>query len=150
MTIGNETEMNVDFRIDHVAVTVSNLSRSIDFYGKNFGFSCERVIELPDRNGRVALLRRAGFTIEMFELAGALPLPDDRKTPTADLKTIGVKHFALQVDDILAASGFLKRNGVEFISEVTVGVRGLRRFFVKDPDGIGIEVTETAVPPQKA
>ena len=141
--------MNVDFRIDHVAVTVSNLSRSIDFYGKNFGFSCERVIELPDRNGRVALLRRAGFTIEMFEFAGALPLPDDRKTPTADLKTIGVKHFALQVDDILAASDFLKRNGVEFISEVTVGVRGLRRFFVKDPDGIGIEVTESAAPTER-
>ena len=150
MTIGNKTEMNVDFRIDHVGVSVSNLNRSIDFYGKNFGFSCERVIELPDRNGKVALLRRAGFTIEMFEFADALPLPDDRKTPTADLRTIGVKHFALQVDDILAASDFLKRNGVEFISEVTVGVRGLRRFFVKDPDGIGIEVTESAAPPQKA
>ena len=125
-----------------MAVSVSNLTRSVDFYAKNFGFSCEKVIELPNRNGKVALLRRAAFTIEMFEFADVLPLPDDRKTPSTDLKTVGVKHFALKVKDIMGASDFLKRNGVEFLSEVTVGVRGMRRFFVKDPDGIGIEVTE--------
>ncbi len=92
--------------------------------------------------GKVALLRLSGFTIEMFEFAQARPLPEDRRTPTTDLQTIGVKHFALSVTDIAGAAEYLERNGVEFISEVAVGVRGLRRFFVKDPDGIGIEITE--------
>jgi catechol 2,3-dioxygenase-like lactoylglutathione lyase family enzyme len=136
----------VQFGLDHVALTVSDLERSLEFYRRNFGFECRRVLPLRE-TGRVALLRGTGLTIEMFAPAGALPLPEDRRTPTADLQTIGVKHFALQVDDILAASDLLKRNGVEFISEVTVGVRGLRRFFIKDPDGTGIEVTETPVPP---
>ena len=149
MTTHNKPDVNAEFFIDHVGVSVSNLGRSIAFYGRNFGFSCERAIELPDRGMKVALLRGGGFTIEMFEFTDALPLPEDRKTPNTDLKTVGVKHFALSVNDILAASDFLKRNGVEFISEVTVGVRGLRRFFVKDPDGIGIEVTESIAPPVK-
>jgi methylmalonyl-CoA/ethylmalonyl-CoA epimerase len=149
LTTNKMSEINIEFRIDHVGVSVCNLGRSILFYERNLGFSCERVIELPGRNMKVALLRRAGFTIEMFEFIDALPLPEDRKSPNTDLRTVGVKHFALNTNDILAASDFLKRNGVEFISEVTVGVRGLRRFFIKDPDGIGIEVTESAVPPEK-
>ena len=37
--------------------------------------------------------------------AEASPLPDDRKIPEADLRTIGVKHFALRVTDAMAASG---------------------------------------------
>jgi glyoxylase I family protein len=135
------------FFIDHVGVSVSDLDRSIAFY-QNFGFHCERLINLPDR-GRVALLRRAGFAIEMFAFAGALPLPADRRAPTTDLQTVGVKHFALRVDDIMGAAAFLRRRDVEFISDVAVGVRGLRRFFVRDPDGIAIEITEnTPAPPR--
>jgi glyoxylase I family protein len=136
------------FYIDHVGVSVSDLDRSVAFYVQNFGFHCERLIDLPD-HGRVALLRRAGFAIEMFAFAGALPLPPDRRTPTTDLQTVGVKHFALQADDIIGAAAFLRRRGVEFISDVTMGVRGLRRFFVRDPDGVAIEITEnTPAPPR--
>ena len=130
------------FTLDHVGVSVSNLDRSIEFYKKNFGFTVERIIELPQRNLRVALLQKAGFTIEMLQFADALPLPDYRKTMDTDVKTIGVKHFCVRVNDIEAAADLLKRNGVKFDSEVTVGVRGLRRFFVKDPDGILVELSE--------
>jgi methylmalonyl-CoA/ethylmalonyl-CoA epimerase len=118
-----------------------------EFTIDHFGFTCERVIKLPGGSARVALLRTAGLAIEMFEFAGSLPLPGDRKTPEADLRTIGVKHFALSVNDIAAAADVLKKNGVEFISEVTVGVRGMRRCFVRDPDGTGIEITESRPPP---
>jgi catechol 2,3-dioxygenase-like lactoylglutathione lyase family enzyme len=150
MTAHNdESETDGRFSIDHVAVSVSDLSRSIDFYSRNFGFVCERVIELPRGGGRVAVLRGPGFAIEMFEFPDVRPLPDYRKMPDSDLKTMGVKHFALKARDIMGASDFLKRNGVEFISEVTVGARGARRFFVKDPDGVGIEVTEESPVPER-
>jgi catechol 2,3-dioxygenase-like lactoylglutathione lyase family enzyme len=148
-TTGNKPNMDIEFLIDHVAVSVSNLARSIDFYEQNFGFTCQRVFEMSNGIGKVALLKKAAFTVEMFAYSDALPLPDYRKTPDTDLKTLGVKHFALNVDDIFGASNFLKRNGVDFISEVTVGGRGLRRFFIKDPDGIGIEVTESGLAPMK-
>jgi catechol 2,3-dioxygenase-like lactoylglutathione lyase family enzyme len=72
-----------------------------------------------------------------------LPLPVYRQTPDTDLRTRGVKHFALRVNDASGAYDSLKRNGVEVVSDVTVGVRGVKRFFVRDPDGIGIEITES-------
>ena len=141
MTINiNMQEAHIEFTLDHVGISISNLVRSIDFYTKMFGFKCERIIEMP--NYKVALLKNAGLTIEMFQYSNALPLPDDRKTPAKDLRTIGVKHFAFRVNDIIVAANFLKKNGVEFISEPAVGVRGWRRFFVKDPDGIPLELSE--------
>ncbi len=71
-----------EFSLDHVAISISNLERSIDFYTNIFGFSCERIIEMPDGNGRIALLHKKGFTIEMFQMVDVLPLPDDSKVPT--------------------------------------------------------------------
>ena len=68
--------MIIEFRLDHVGISVSDLDRSIAFYGQKFGFVCERTIQMPNR-GRVALLRLGGFTIEMFEFAGARPLRKD-------------------------------------------------------------------------
>ena len=141
----NKPETNINFTLDHVAISVSNLDRSIDFYTKMFGFKCEKIIESSTGNYKVALLQKAGFTIEMFEYSNALPLPDERRTPSKDLQTIGVKHFAIRVNDIFDAADFLKKNGVEFISEPAVGVRGWRRFFVKDPDGIPLELSEGSV-----
>jgi glyoxylase I family protein len=136
-------ELNIEFRLDHVAVSVSNLETSVNFYGRNFGFACERVIEMAQGKGKVAILKNASLAIEMFAYTEAVPLPDYRKDIDSDLKTLGVKHFALNVADISSAAAFLKRNGVEFLSEIAVGLRGSRRFFVKDPDGIAIEITES-------
>lgn len=141
-----KAETNTQFTFDHIGISVSNLDKSIDFYTKIFGFKCQRIIEMPAGNNRVAVLQKEGFTIEMFGYTDALPLPDDRKIPTKDLKTIGVKHVAIRVNDCVAAADFLKKNGVEFISEPAVGVRGWRRFWVKDPDGIPLELTEGPVP----
>jgi catechol 2,3-dioxygenase-like lactoylglutathione lyase family enzyme len=134
----DKSGMQFGFSLDHVAITVSDLEVSMDFYTTLFGFTRERMIEMPGNAGRIALLRKPGFTIEMFQFAGAL-------TPTVplnDLRVIGVRHFALGVKDIRDAAAFLKEHGVEFISEPVTGARGFDRCFIKDPDGIPIELTE--------
>lgn len=46
----SKTDMNSEFTLDHVGISVSNLNRSIDFYGKIFGFTCERVAEMMNTN----------------------------------------------------------------------------------------------------
>ena len=125
-------DTTIEFSIDHVGVSVSNLDKSIEFYTKLFGFICQRTIEMPTGNGKGALLQKPGITIEMFQIDNVLPLPEDRKIPGNDLKTMGVKHFAMRVQDVTGAADFLRKNGVEFISEPVVGVRGFKRFFIKD------------------
>jgi len=138
----NKSEMYVEFSLDHIAISVSNLDVSIDFYTELFGFTCERIIEMPNKAGRIALLKKPDFTIEMFQFTDVLPFPNDINMPLNDLKVIGVKHFALRVKDIWDAATFLKKHGVEFVNDPVIGARGFNRFFVKDPDGIPLELTE--------
>ena len=132
----NKSEAPVQFSIDHTAISVSNLDISMRFYMDILGFTCERIIDIPDNAGRIALLKKSDFTIEMFGFNNAQLFLDN------DLKKIGVKHIALRVRDIWAAAEFLKEQGVEFINEPVKGARGFYRFFVRDPDGIPLEFTE--------
>jgi catechol 2,3-dioxygenase-like lactoylglutathione lyase family enzyme len=132
----------VDFSIDHTAISVSNLDISLKFYTEILGFTCERIIDIPDGNGRIALLKKEDFTIEMFQVIDAQPYPNTDGILIDDLKKIGVKHIALRVNDIWTAAAFLKEHGVEFINEPVRGARGYYRFFIKDPDGIPLELTE--------
>ncbi|UCC16411.1 MAG: VOC family protein [Dehalococcoidales bacterium] len=140
--IPDSNRVPVEFSIDHTAISVSSLETSIRFYTEILGFTCERIIETPDGNGRIALLRKPGFTIEMFQFIDAQPMPDNDGILVNDLKKIGVKHIALRVQNIWDAAAFLKERGVEFINEPVIGARGFYRFFVKDPDGMPLELTE--------
>ena len=133
---------HVEFSIDHIAISVSNLDVSMRFYTNVLGFTCERIIDIPDGNGRIALLKKTNFTIEMFQFADSVLLPANDGKLIDDLKVIGVKHIALRVKDIWTAAAFLKERGVEFISEPVMGARGFYRFFIKDPDGMPLELTE--------
>ena len=97
---------------------------------------------MPDSNGRIALLKKADFTIEMFQFVDAVAFADNSGRLMGDLKEIGVKHIALRVNNIWDAADYLKENDVEFINEPVKGARGFYRFFIKDPDGIPLELTE--------
>jgi catechol 2,3-dioxygenase-like lactoylglutathione lyase family enzyme len=132
----------VEFSIDHTAISVSSLDASMHFYTEILGFTCGRIIDIPDGNGRIALLKKADFTIEMFQFTDTRLPPDSERTLINDLRKIGVKHIALRVNDIRTAAAYLQEHGVEFINEPVKGARGFYRFFIKDPDGIPLELTE--------
>ncbi len=132
----------VEFTIDHTAISVSNLDVSMHFYTDILGFTCERIIDMPGGNSRIALLKKGDFTIETFQFVGSQSPGDNDGMLINDLKKIGVKHMALRVKDIWAAASYLKEKGVEFINQPVKGTRGFYRFFVKDPDGIPVEFTE--------
>jgi catechol 2,3-dioxygenase-like lactoylglutathione lyase family enzyme len=141
----DKSTLPVEFSIDHTAISVSNLDVSMRFYTEILGFSCERVINIPDGNGKIALLKKSDFTIEMFQFTDAEPLTDNGSKLINDLKKIGVKHIALRVNDIWAAEEYLSRHKVEFINKPVKGARGFYRFFIKDPDGMPLELTEGPV-----
>ena len=120
--------------LDHVAITVKNLNRSIEFYTK-LGFSVVRRAETTTLN--IAFVGSGLARLELFELrkeaAKEVSQPKDNE--------IGVKHIAFHVDDIEGVVEELKKKGVEFTTEIAKTGRRATIFF-KDPDGTILQLIQ--------
>lgn len=130
-------------KIGHIALSVSDIDRSVGFYRKNFGFKCGEKFQIKSSGLEISLLRKDDVTLELFQFKDCKPLPQYRKDLEGDLKTIGTKHFAFEVASIEEAYRKLKKAKVKFATDISVFENGLRYFFIKDPDGILIELMET-------
>jgi methylmalonyl-CoA/ethylmalonyl-CoA epimerase len=123
-------------RIDHVGISVANLDESVNWYVEKLGFELERPIDRnPNSPTTIARIRRGNFTIELFEIKGAAPLPDYRRDPTADLRVHGLAHFAFAVDDARAAAKELEAKGVKIVLPPREDDRRITFFFISDNSG---------------
>ncbi|MBU0467501.1 MAG: VOC family protein [Candidatus Omnitrophica bacterium] len=127
-------------KIGHVGISVSNLKRSIAFYKKHFDLDCVEKYHFKDKGMTIAILKKGDFILEFFEFKKFKPLPKYRKTLDADLSTVGVKHFSVEVDDIFKIFKNFKKARVPFEKEMQTFNNGAHYFFIKDPDGILIEI----------
>lgn len=84
----------------HGGVSVPDLDSAVRWYGDVLGFRLEKEFHIPAAQARVAMIVRDGLRMELFEVAGAQPLPDDRRFPISDLRTHGNKHLAFWVKDL--------------------------------------------------
>jgi methylmalonyl-CoA/ethylmalonyl-CoA epimerase len=127
-----------EIQIDHVGVSVANLEESVAWYVDKLGFELiSPVNRNPDSPMNIARIRRAGFTIELFEIQGAAPLPEYRRDPSADLRVHGLAHFAFEVDDVRAVQAELEAKGVEIVMPLTENRTNF--FFVNDNSGNSFE-----------
>lgn len=134
--------MNVSYAIHHVAISVSNHERSVEFYAQ-LGFRQVHFWEAGDKSFSITHLKLGGFILELFCFANALAAPDSIHSTKTDLPIIGTKHFGLGVDSIEAAREDLAVKGiVDKNIEITEGRTGPRYFFIEDPDGILVEIIE--------
>ena len=136
-----QPEMPVSLKPEHVGISVKDLEASVLWYREMLGFSVDKVVDVPDDVGRVALLSQGDFRVELFEIPGAAPLPDDRRFPDRDLRTHGIKHMAYAVPDVAALMARLKSRGVEIAWDVTVH-DGFTVAFVRDNSGNLVELVE--------
>ena len=67
---------------------------------------------------RVAFLKHGEFSIELFEIEGAKPLPEERRIPNLDIQTHGTKHLAFAVKDIREFVDRLKEKGVDIAMDI--------------------------------
>lgn len=132
--------MTIGYQMDHVAITVSDLDRSVEWYRAMFGFREEVRFDRPDLRKKGAMLRLGHQGLELFQPYDARALPDYAQDFHENLGVIGVKHFALVVPNLEEAQGDLRAKGGE-LSDIVNG-KTVRYFTVKDPDGIHVEVKQ--------
>ena len=128
-------------RPDHAGISVGDLEASIAWYRDMLGFQLDRVVDVPEDEGQVALIRRGEFVLELFSIPGAAPLPEERRYPWSDIRTHGVKHIAYAVPDIRALMDDLKRKGVDVVRDTQVH-DGVPCAFVRDNCGNLVEFVE--------
>ena len=142
-TSAQNAPVGFDIRINHVGISVANLEESVDWYVKMLGFEVIDAIDRnPDAPSTIARIRRNGFTIELFGMEGAAPLPEYRRNPSTDLRVHGIAHFAFEVDDAMAVMEELEAKGVNIVFRPRVDDNGQTFFFVNDNSGNSFEFIE--------
>ena len=126
----------------HIALSVSNMEKTIGFYNSLLNLEISERFDLSDKNLEIVLLSDGEITLELFCFKNFNQLPEYRKDLTNDLQTIGTKHFALWSENINNDFAHVKKLDIEPISEVKTFANGAKYFFVKDPDGNFVEFIE--------
>lgn len=128
------------FSFNHVTISVNSLQETIEFY-KKFGFQNKK--EYHDKEVDIVLLELNNMVLEIFHYQNREELPEHSKDLGVDLRTIGNKHFGLGVKDINEGKRFVERNKLND-SEIIIheGRLGKPYFFIKDPNGILVEIIE--------
>lgn len=130
----------MSFKAHHVSLAVKDLQESIRWYKDIFEFRLAH--EYNKEKWHIALLELNDFHIELIQLENNKALPDYRKDIMSDIATIGTKHVCFQVEDLKETLANLKTKGVELATEVDSAAFGGSFAFVKDCNGILIEIYE--------
>ena len=129
------------FDIIHVAISVTDIEKSIEFY-KMFGFKEFKSWNAEDDSIKIATLKLNNTVLEMFCYKEYTKLPEIQKDVATDLPIIGTKHFVLGVENIDEAKEFVIYNNICESVNIKTGRLGKKYFFISDPDGILVEIIE--------
>ena len=128
------------FHPDHYAISVGDVEKSISFYEK-LEFEVIKDFSAEDGSVRIVQMKNGNLILEMFCYPDSEKLPDFVNTLGEDLKVKGAKHLGLQVEDVKKAAAHLKEIGlVDEMPSISEGRLGRPYFFIKDPDGIFVEI----------
>jgi len=128
----------------HQGISVPDIDASIAWFQDMLGFTLVSDKFIPQLPARIAFLQLGDFSIELFEVEGAAPLPEDRRTPNMDIRTHGTKHVAYLVKDLPALMGDLKAKGVDVAMDV-FPMEGDKVAFIRDNTGNLIELIQKPV-----
>ena len=122
--------------VEHIAINVLDLKKSIDFYGRVLGFDQLETVD------------RGDFTITYFALPDGHRLElfdycDKKQRIPRDDSDSGLRHIAFLVEDVAACEAKLREEGVEIaLSTCDLPALGMRVLLFRDPNGITLEFCE--------
>jgi lactoylglutathione lyase len=126
--------------LDHLALKVTDMDRSLAFYHNVLGLELLRTSESDAQGGRAAFLRAGHQTLDLFARADFVSADKD--------KPVGMDHLCLSLDanSIAEVIETLQRAKVE-IFWGPVERHGSTSVYIYDPDGIHVELrVETSHP----
>lgn len=129
-----------EFTFHHGGISVPNLDEAIAWYRDVLGFEEERRFHIDKARADVAFVRKGSLRFEIFEVAGAAALPDERRFPPSDLKTHGNKHLAFEIEDLDTFLAEMSAKGADIA--MVVGEEFGSGCFVRDCAGNLIEFVE--------
>ncbi len=125
-------------RIEHIAIAVDSMGKSMDLFRDVFGLGVEYEEQIGQT--KLAMLPVGETYVELLEGQG----PDSGVTKWIAEKGAGLFHICFEVEDIDAAIAELKQKGIKLRDETPrIGHGGSRIAFL-DPAGTGNVLIELA------
>lgn len=108
--------------IEHTAIATSNPERLAKWYVDILGF------KINYRYGPFVFAKAPDGSMIEF-------IPSEGDTPTQAMRTPGIRHIAIAVDDFDKAHAALEEKGVRWVGEPSATPEGNRLAFFEDGDG---------------
>ena len=120
--------------LHHIAILASEKARTLAFY-QALGFTVSACHLRPERQDEIVMMEGAGVTLELFISSGNPPR-------VSGPEAYGLRHVAFRTDDAAALRAQLLRKGFQPEPLRRDDYTGEAMFFIKDPDGLPIELHE--------
>jgi methylmalonyl-CoA/ethylmalonyl-CoA epimerase len=125
-------------KINHIAVVVPDIDKSLSFWRDALGLELHHIEDVPSQKAVVAFLPSGDSEVELVK-----PTAEDSGTGKfLRERGPGMHHLCFEVDDLDGMIDQLKENGVRLINESPVVLEGRRLIFIhpKSADGVLVEL----------
>ena len=126
-------------RIDHIAVLVDDMEKTLSFWRDALGIQMSHVEDVPAEKSMVAFLPLGSSEVELVKPTSG----DSGLARYLEKRGPGMHHICLEVDDIQGMLDRLKAAGIQLINETPLtGSGGKQYAFVhpKSANGVMVEL----------